>query len=58
MAKNYTGPVFYRDGWHWSDEDEPRKLFLQDDGTYRPATDADESWHDRHHKQFVTAELT
>lgn len=56
-----TNEVCYRDGWHWTvgDDGEPdQKLYLDDDGTYRPATDQDESWHDRVHQQFVTAELT
>lgn len=54
--ETYEGAVYYRDGWHWSTDD--RKLYLEDDGTYRYATDTDQSWHDRHHRQYVTLELT
>lgn len=31
-----------------------RKLFLEDDGTYRFATDSDSSWRDRKHTRFAT----
>lgn len=54
---SYDGPVCYVDGWHHAvDEngDPGDKLFLEDDGTYRPAEDGDESWHDRYHGQFVS----
>jgi len=57
----YEGDVCYRDGWHWTVEDgNPGvRLVLEDDGTYRVATDADtESWHDRHHGVTVTVEMT
>lgn len=59
-----TDRVCYQDGWHWSvvaDEngnDVPgEKLFLDDDGSYRPAVDGDVSWHDRKHQRFVTVEM-
>lgn len=58
----YDGPVCYRDGWHWTvggDGEPGKKLYLDDEtGVYRAAAATDESWHDRHHQQFVTAELT
>ncbi len=64
MADTYTGPVYYRDGWHWTTDIGPdgetveqQKLYLEDDGTYRIAEDGDESWHDRKHQRFATFEL-
>lgn len=58
----YTGPVCYGpDGWHYSvdDNDQPEhRLVLEDDGTYRYATDGDtDSWHDRTHRNFVNVEM-
>lgn len=60
-----TARVCYRDGWHWTVEtdddgnDVPgKKLVLEDDGSFRPATKADtESWHNRKHERFATVEL-
>jgi hypothetical protein len=51
MAKAYTGPVCYQDGWHWTatPAGPGERLVLEDDGSYRLATAADQSWHDRHH---------
>ncbi len=57
MSEVYTGAVYYADGWHQTDEDPPRRLFLEDDGTYRIAEDGDESWHDRKHERFATFEF-
>jgi hypothetical protein len=53
--------VCYVDGWHHAVVEGPDgyevpgdRLVLEDDGTYRPATDADtESWHDRKHASFT-----
>ena len=65
-AEFYTGPVCYRDGWHWTVvenaagyHDPGERLVCEDtpDGSefrYRLATAADtRSWHDRKHGQFV-----
>ena len=64
MPDIYEGSVCYQDGWHYSVIQDANgydipdaKLFLDDDGTYRLATDDDESWHDRKHGQFATIEL-
>jgi hypothetical protein len=60
MAK-YTGPVVYMDGWHYSVDknDQPdKKLYFEDDGTFRFAKDGDESWYDRAHARYATMELT
>ena len=36
-----------------------QRLVLEDDGTYRPATDADtDSWNDRKHQRFVSVEMS
>ena len=62
-ATTYEGAVCFQDGWHYTvvsgDEgDAPgEKLVLEDDGSYRLATDADtESWNELHHKRFATVE--
>lgn len=57
--------VCFVDGWHYSVKDDgdggeipDQRLVLEDDGSYRAATDADtESWHDRKHVQLATVEL-
>ena len=59
MPDSYTGPVCFRDGWHWSvdaDDQPDQKLYLEDDGTYRPAADGDLSWFERYHKQYTNVE--
>lgn len=57
----YSGDVCYVDGWHHSVDDvgDPgERLVLEDDGTYRFATDADtESWHDRKHRGYVLVDV-
>lgn len=59
MSDIYTGSVCYVDGWHYTvDTDEHGDhpgvpLFLNDDGTYRYATDGDESWHERKHQRYT-----
>ena len=61
MAKRaYTGAVCYLDGWHHTvtkdangDDTPGERLVLEDDGTYRPATEQDLSWHDRKHTSFT-----
>lgn len=60
MSDIYEGVVCYQDGWHMSvDEDDApdRKLYLDDDGTYRFAVDGDLSWHERKHKRFATVQM-
>ncbi len=66
MAKSsaYEGSVCYQDGWHYTvvadadgNETPDARLFLDDDGSYRLATDADQSWHERKHGQFVTVQM-
>lgn len=59
--ETYDGPVCYQDGWHHSVVDDEhggqmpdRKLYLDEEtGTYRFATDGDQSWHDRHHQRLT-----
>ena len=57
----YDGPVYYQDGWHYTDDGQRLVLEDTEDGSesrYRLATDADtRSWHDRKHRQFVNAEF-
>lgn len=64
MATKTFDRVCYLDGWHWSVKDDGNggeepdiKLFLEHDGTYRAATDGDQSWHDRAHGRFATIEM-
>ena len=60
MSADYTGPVVYKDGWHYSvdENDQPdQRLVLEDDGSYRLATEDDTSWHDRKHGQFASIAL-
>lgn len=64
LAGSYTGPVCYVDGWHCTvgknenNEDVPgERLVLEEDGSYRLATEEDESHHDRHHQSFVNIEM-
>lgn len=62
---SYTQRVCFLDGWHYSVKDDgnggeipDERLVLEDDGSYRVATDADtESWHDRKHTRFATVEM-
>lgn len=64
MGENFDR-VCFQDGWHYSVKDDgaggetpDERLVLDDDGTYRAATDADtESWHDRKHQRFATVEM-
>ena len=57
--------VTFKDGWHYSvAQDESgndvlgSKLVLEDDGSYREATDEDtQSWNERKHQRFVTLEM-
>jgi len=60
----YDGPVCYQDGWHMTvvtdaagNETPGKRLYLEDDGSYRTANKGDESWHDRKHGQFATIAL-
>ncbi len=56
----YEGDVCYQDGWHRIVTDDGKvgaKLVLEDDGSYRSATDEDMSWHDLYHKAFVEMKL-
>lgn len=64
MASKTFDRVCYLDGWHYSLKDdgaggeEPDvRVVLDDDGTYREATDDDVSWHDRMHGRFATIEM-
>jgi hypothetical protein len=59
-ADYYTGPVCYQDGWHYSvdENDQPdKRLYLNEDGSYRHANEDDASWHDRQHGQYVHVAL-
>jgi len=56
VSADYTGPVCYQDGWHYTvdENDQPdQRLVLDDDGSYRLANGDDTSWHDRKHGQFA-----
>jgi hypothetical protein len=60
----YTGPVCYADGWHWTvvpagdgGEEPDAKLTLGDDGVYRLAADDDASWHARKHMRYARVEM-
>lgn len=56
-----TERVCFIDGWHYSvltdanENDVPgERLVLEDDGSYRVATETDvESWNDRKHQRFA-----
>ena len=59
-TKNYSGGICYQDGWHYStridesDQEVPdKRLYANEDGSYRYATEDDASWHDRKHGQFA-----
>lgn len=43
--------MYYEDGWHYSDSG--TRLYLEDDGSSRPAVEGDLSWHERHHQEYV-----
>jgi hypothetical protein len=56
VSADYTGPVCYQDGWHYSvdENDQPdKRLYLSEDGSYRYANGDDASWHDRQHGQYA-----
>lgn len=65
MAAVSPEAVCFLDGWHYAvvqdadGADVPGdRLVLEDDGSYRLATDADtETWHDRKHIRYATVEL-
>lgn len=51
---------YAQDGWHHAvtigedgNEVVGERLFLDDDGTYRPAVEGDASWHDRKHRSYA-----
>jgi hypothetical protein len=51
----YEGPVCFVDGWHYSVKNgaPDKKLFLEDNGSYRYAVKGDPSWNARKHERFV-----
>lgn len=69
QGEAYDGPVCYLDGWHYTVVADPSgsetpegrpheipgdRLYLDDDGAYRYATDDDTaSWHDRKHVGYA-----